>query len=415
MTVVAIYNMKGGVGKTTAAVNLSYLAADAGYRTLLWDLDPQAASSFAFRIRPKVAGFGRKSVENGRAFADAVKATDYFNLDVLPADFAYRKLDRLLSDLDKPRRALTMALRTIGRDYDVVFLDCPAGFSLLTEAAFAAADTVLVPTIPTILSLRTLARLIKWAARSDSTSQVSAFFSMVDSRKALHRRTYEWSSEHAEVFLATAIPYASVVEQMAVRRMPLPVFAAREPASAAFARIWSEVRSQFERPPGTRQPATWERMLEAVESVITRLDATGGWDDRRSRPATGPADVTFVHTFDTEARDLERCGCLLQLQEQSGTYVLVAGSIEAVPQPAPASDAARLQIDGSWARQILSGAMSPLAALGQRLGRVVQVEAIGAAIADRPLARISSVATPEPSCHADEPRLALPAGTACSA
>ena len=62
MNVIALYNMKGGVGKTTTAVNLSYLAAASGQRTLLWDLDPQAASSFAFRVRPRVAGFGRKSL-----------------------------------------------------------------------------------------------------------------------------------------------------------------------------------------------------------------------------------------------------------------------------------------------------------------------------------------------------------------
>ena len=69
-----------------------------------------------------------------------------------------------------------------------------------------------------------------------------------------------------------------------------------------------------------------------------------------------------------------------------------------------ASEAARLQIDSSWARQILSGTMSPIAALEQRLGRAAQVDAIRAAIADRPLARISSrVAAGGPSCHAEEP------------
>ena len=77
MNVIALYNMKGGVGKTTTAVNLSYLAAAAGQRTLLWDLDPQAASSFAFRIRPRLPGFGRKSLESGEALAAAIKETDY--------------------------------------------------------------------------------------------------------------------------------------------------------------------------------------------------------------------------------------------------------------------------------------------------------------------------------------------------
>ena len=104
MRTVAVYNMKGGVGKTTAAVNLSYLAAAAGQRALLWDLDPQAASSFAFRVRPRVAGFGRKSLEDGEALDAAIKETDYHNLDLLPADFAYRKFDRLL---DRSRQAGT--------------------------------------------------------------------------------------------------------------------------------------------------------------------------------------------------------------------------------------------------------------------------------------------------------------------
>src|SRR5205814_3220505 len=76
MKVVAIYNMKGGVGKTTSAVNLSYLAAAGGARVLLWDLDPQGAASFAFRIRPHVEGFGTRSLEGGRALADAIRETD---------------------------------------------------------------------------------------------------------------------------------------------------------------------------------------------------------------------------------------------------------------------------------------------------------------------------------------------------
>ena len=189
MNVIVLYNVKGGVGKTTTAVNLAYLAAASGQRTLLWDLDPQAASSFAFRVRPRVPGFGRKSLQSGRALASAIKQTDYDSLDLLPADFAYRKLDRLLGGLGKPKRVVTELLETLGCDYDFVFLDCPAGFSLLTESVFAAADTLLVPTIPTVLSLRTLGQVLEWADRSASTSDVAAFFSMVDRRKSLHSRT----------------------------------------------------------------------------------------------------------------------------------------------------------------------------------------------------------------------------------
>ncbi len=406
MRIVAVYNMKGGVGKTTTAVNLSYLAGAAGYRTLLWDLDPQAASSFAFRIRPHVAGFDRKTVKNGRAFAGAIKATDYDNLDLLPADFAYRKLDRMLSDLDKPKRALRLLLQTLGRDYDIVILDCPAGFSLVIEGVFAAADHVLVPTIPTTLSLRTLARLLKCAERADSTARVSAFFSMADSRKALHRRTCERSTEYEELFLTGQIPYASIVEQMAVRRMPLPVLAPRDPATAAFAHVWGELLARLEPRPGaagclwdrpsallprsTREADRWPRMIEAVESLIATLDAAETTSGVAREPLAAAAEVAFIHAFDTEGRDLERSGRILQLREQSGAFFLIAGSIEADADGARGRDTAQVQIDNFWARQILSGTLSPIVALEQRLGRAAPVEAIRAVVAKRPLARIHS-------------------------
>jgi len=163
MTTIAVYNMKGGVGKTTTAVNLAYLAAEAGHRTLLWDLDPQAASTFAYRIRPHVAALGRSRFSDAAALCAAIRQSDYDNLCVLPADFACHKLDGWLSSLDDPTGVFSTLLDTIGREFDVVLLDCPAGFSRLMEATLATADAVLAPTIPTVLSLRTLARVLKQA------------------------------------------------------------------------------------------------------------------------------------------------------------------------------------------------------------------------------------------------------------
>src|SRR5215472_7012306 len=102
MSAIAFYNLKGGVGKTTAAVNVAYLAAAAGQRVLLWDLDPQGASSFILRVRARVGDLRSKTFEYGETFADAIKETDYRNLDLLPADFSYRKFDRILDHLGKP-------------------------------------------------------------------------------------------------------------------------------------------------------------------------------------------------------------------------------------------------------------------------------------------------------------------------
>src|SRR5262245_26472255 len=128
--------MKGGVGKSTAAVNLAYLAASSGARTLLWDLDAQAASSYAFRVHPEVEGFGKKSLRQIDTRTEAIKATDYDNLDLLPADFAYRNLDRFLERLGRPDRDLAEVLDKLGRGYTHVLLDCPPGLSTLSENVF---------------------------------------------------------------------------------------------------------------------------------------------------------------------------------------------------------------------------------------------------------------------------------------
>lgn len=436
MSVVAVYNMKGGVGKTTTAVNLSYLAAAAGQRTLLWDLDPQAASSFALRIQPRVAGFGKKSLESGGALADAIKGTDYDNLDLLPADFAYRKLDRLLDHLGKPARVVTALFDRLGRDYDAVFLDCPAGFSLLTEGVFAAADAVLVPTIPTVLSLRMVARIIKWADRSDSPSELAVFFNMVDRRKVLHRRACDWSMGHSGVLLAGQIPYASIVEQMTVRRMPLPAFAARDLAATAFAGIWAELEARLQQREEGRHPPQDNRrhLLRSIESLIEWLESGGVQNSgaslaSASAPESHPAarspfaidsggsnDFDFVHSFDTDDRDLQRRGYVLELRERSGGFRVVtarAGSDDGVDT----TKWAQARIDSSWAMEILSGMVSPLEVLGRRLGtpKPLLFENVTAVVSGRKLRRIGSRAAGPSGTSSRQPpftdRTSVPSST----
>ncbi len=243
MKTIASYNVKGGVGKTSAAVNLAYLSAQDGRRTLLWDLDPQGAATFLFRIRAKVKGGSRKLVGGSRPMLDAVKATDFDGLDLLPADFTYRHMDIDLNERTRPERTLRKLLRPLAAEYDVVLLDVPPSLSLVSENVLTAADLVLAPLIPTVLSVRTFEQLTAFVDGLDGHRPlVQGYFSMVDRRRSLHREIVSTLPTQHKRLSVTAVPIASNVEQMAVRRQPVTFFAPRSPAGAAFTQLWSEVR-----------------------------------------------------------------------------------------------------------------------------------------------------------------------------
>jgi chromosome partitioning protein len=242
MNVLAVYSIKGGVGKTSNAVNLAYTASRNGYRTLVWDLDPQGAGSYYFRIKAKIKGGSKDLIAGKRELDGLIKGTDFDNLDLLPADFSFRNLDLVLDAKKKPTQQLKKLLKPLAEQYDFIFLDCPPNISLLSEAVFEAADVLLSPIIPTTLSLRTLEQLEKFIADNDLNKlTLIPFFSMADRRKKMHRDIMGNLMESHPEMLTTAIPYASDIERMGLERMPLGGYIKKSPSTLAYDALWLEI------------------------------------------------------------------------------------------------------------------------------------------------------------------------------
>ena len=230
------------MGKTSAAVNLAALAARAGARTLLWDLDPQGGATYLFRVKPKVRGGAGKLLTRATEAASVIKATDEPGLDLLPADFSYRHMDLALDEFKRPTRRLARVLAPLLHEYEYVFLDCPPSISLVSESVFETADALLVPVIPATLSSRTLDQLS--AVLDGGGPQLLPFFSMVDRRRRLHRAVMDELRSARTDLLTAAIPASAEVERMGLQRESLSAFAPRGRAALAYAALWDEVRAR---------------------------------------------------------------------------------------------------------------------------------------------------------------------------
>jgi len=245
MTVFATYNIKGGVGKTAAAVNLAYCAAQAGHRSLVWDLDPQGAASFYFRV-PPASGSTRQPLKGKGELENLVRGTAFPGLDLLPTNFAFRHLDVWLEAAKKPEARLGKRLKPLSRDYEYVFLDCPPTLSLAAESVFHAADVLLIPLIPTTLSLRAFEQLQVFLAEQGPRGlRRLAFFSMADRRKKLHLDIMAALPGERPEILGTVIPQASEVERMGPEQAPVGSFAATSKAARAYRDLWQEIRQRL--------------------------------------------------------------------------------------------------------------------------------------------------------------------------
>ncbi len=242
MSILAVYNIKGGVGKTATAVNLAYLSASQGAKTLLCDLDPQGSASFYFRIRSPKKFNTRKFLRGGVNIDKNIRGSDFPGLDLLPADFSYRNIDIALDEVKKSQVRLNRILRPLLEEYDRVFLDCPPNLTLLAENIFYAADKIIVPVIPTTLSLMSLKQLFKFMKKiGQDRRKAVVLFSMVERRKKMHQELMSAMRKRKGV-LQTPIPFLADIERMGVYRQPVTAALPNSVAAKAYENAWNEIQ-----------------------------------------------------------------------------------------------------------------------------------------------------------------------------
>jgi cellulose biosynthesis protein BcsQ len=242
MTTIALYNLKGGVGKTAGCVNFAYLSAMDGYRTLIWDLDPQGSTTFYYQVKPKLKGGIRKLITQASDLEDAVMNTEYEGLDIIPADQSSKSLDVMIEEMKHSRKKLKHIVQAFKKEYDFIFMDCPPGLSVLAENIFVATDIILMPVIPTTLSVRTYEMVKAYMKEKElDLSKLTCFFTMVDLRKNMHNEIMEilYKDKH---FFQSYIPYLSDVEKMGIYQAPVEVFARSSYAAQCYRDLWVEIK-----------------------------------------------------------------------------------------------------------------------------------------------------------------------------
>lgn len=239
--IISIVNQKGGVGKTTTAVNLASAVGIAGKKVLLVDADPQGNTTSGYGINKKKVGVTAYDLLIGKSAADkAAIKTEFKNVDIVPAsiDLAAAEVD--LIEIDRREAQLKIALSTVRESYDYIFIDCPPSLGLITVNALTASDTVLVPIQCEYFALEGLSQLMATVRQvkrlyNPTLELEGIILTMFDGRLNLtHQVVAEIKKYFANKLYKTAIPRAVRLSEAPSYGMPIQYYDKRSKGAEAY-------------------------------------------------------------------------------------------------------------------------------------------------------------------------------------
>ena len=245
--IIAITNQKGGVGKTTTAVNLSACIAEAGKRTLIVDVDPQGNATSGLGQSEQGGTSIYEVLLDGADVRDAIRDTGFDGLKLIPAgvDLAGAEIELVL--VDHRERLLKQALDPLREDFDYIFIDCPPSMGLLTLNALTGADSVLVPIQCEYYALEGVGQLmntVKLVRRKlNPTLQVEGILlTMFDARTNLGAQVVQEVREHfANEVFSTPIPRNVRLSEAPSFALPIHLYDPKCSGTAAYRQLAKEL------------------------------------------------------------------------------------------------------------------------------------------------------------------------------
>ena len=244
--VIAIINQKGGVGKTTTAVNLSALLGAMGQRVLMIDLDPQGNTTSGLGM--EVDDKSIYEVIMGRMkLTDVMEETEFKNLSIAGSDVRLANAELELVEVEKREYRLKTAVQSVQQDFDFIFIDCPPSLGLLTINALGAADSVLIPIQCEYYALEGVASLMNTISRVKKTINPhleieGVLLTMLDGRTNLGLQVVDEVKKHfKKQVYATVIPRSVRLGEAPSHGEPIHVYDKRSAGCVAYVHLAKEV------------------------------------------------------------------------------------------------------------------------------------------------------------------------------